>query len=246
MSETASFRLGNIQNYAEAEQVAAGWPAWLSAVAGEAINGLVPLRADSFQTLEKIGQGTYSTVFQARDLDSGRIVALKKVRFDHLEPGNFGLANFCNLRRRKPLTSRVVTLWYRPPELLLGSTNYGASVDLWSVGCVFGELLTGRPILRGRTEVEQLHKIFKLCGSPPDEYWTSSKLPRATLFKPQHNYESCIWEAFRNLPKDAASLIETLLRVEPHKRGTAASALASEVLLKNIFTCVFLIAYGTV
>nr|GMD35830.1 probable serine/threonine-protein kinase At1g54610 [Ipomoea batatas] len=88
MSETASFRLGNIQNYAEAEQVAAGWPAWLSAVAGEAIHGLVPLRADSFKTLEKIGQGTYSTVFQARDLDSGRIVALKKVRFDHLEPGS--------------------------------------------------------------------------------------------------------------------------------------------------------------
>lgn len=54
MSETASFRLGNIQNYAEAEQVAAGWPAWLSAVAGEAIHGLVPLRADSFQTLEKV------------------------------------------------------------------------------------------------------------------------------------------------------------------------------------------------
>lgn len=95
-------------------------------------------------------------------------------------------------------------------------------------------------------QVEQLHKIFKLCGSPPDEYWKSSKLPRATLFRPQHHYESCIWEAFRNLPKDAVSLIETLLRVEPHKRGTAASALGSEVLLQNVLMCVFLIAYWTV
>nr|GMC52622.1 protein IMPAIRED IN BABA-INDUCED STERILITY 1-like [Ipomoea batatas] len=59
--------------------------------------------------------------------------------------------------RGHPLTSRVVTLWYRPPELLLGSTDYGASVDIWSVGCVFGELLTGKPILQGRTEVIFTH-----------------------------------------------------------------------------------------
>lgn len=70
-----------------------------------------------------------------------------------LKLGDFGLANYVRSRNRKPLTSRVVTLWYRPPELLLGSTNYGASVDLWSVGCVFAEILIGRPILKGRTEV---------------------------------------------------------------------------------------------
>lgn len=59
-----------------------------------------------------------------------------------LKVADFGLANFCNASGKKqPLTSRVVTLWYRPPELLLGSTEYGASVDLWSVGCVFAELL---------------------------------------------------------------------------------------------------------
>jgi serine/threonine protein kinase len=70
-----------------------------------------------------------------------------------LKVGDFGLANFCTSGHRQPLTSRVVTLWYRPPELLLGSTDYGASVDLWSVGCVFAELLLGKPILQGRTEV---------------------------------------------------------------------------------------------
>ncbi|KAJ0630122.1 putative protein-serine/threonine kinase CMGC-CDK-CRK7-CDK9 family [Helianthus annuus] len=84
--DSVSFRLGNLHKYVEAEQVAAGWPAWLSAVAGEAIQGWVPLRAESFEKLEKVGQGTYSSVFRARELETGRIVALKKVRFDNFEP----------------------------------------------------------------------------------------------------------------------------------------------------------------
>ncbi|XP_076940211.1 protein IMPAIRED IN BABA-INDUCED STERILITY 1-like [Bidens hawaiensis] len=340
-ADSVSFRLGNLHKYVEAEQVAAGWPAWLSAVAGEAIQGWVPLRAESFEKLEKVGQGTYSSVFRARELGTGRIVALKKVRFDNFEPesvrfmareivilrrldhpnvmkldgiitsrlscsiylvfeymeldisgllscpdikftdsqikcymkqllsglehchsrgvmhrdikganllvnnegvmkiGDFGLANFCTTfgEKKQPLTSRVVTLWYRPPELLLGSTDYEASVDLWSIGCVFAELLLGSPILQGRTEVEQLHKIFKLCGSPPDDYWKKSKLPHATLFKPQQAYESCLWETFKELPKCNVELIQTLLSVEPYKRGTASSALASEYFKTKPYAC---------
>ncbi|XP_077216076.1 protein IMPAIRED IN BABA-INDUCED STERILITY 1-like [Tasmannia lanceolata] len=338
-SDSLSLRLGNLQKYIEGEQVAAGWPSWLSAVAGEAIQGWVPLNADSFEKLEKIGQGTYSSVFRARDIDTGKIVALKKVRFDNFEPesvrfmareililrrldhpnvvkleglitsrlscsiylvfeymdhdlaglsscpdinfgesqvkcymrqllsglehchsrgimhrdikgsnllvnnegilkmADFGLANFFNAGHRQPLTSRVVTLWYRPPELLLGSTDYGASVDLWSVGCVFAELLLGKPILQGRTEVEQLHKIFKLCGSPPDEYWRKSKWPHGTIFKPQQPYESCLGETCKGFPETALSLVETLLSIEPYKRGTASSALASEYFTTKPYAC---------
>ncbi|XVF09015.1 hypothetical protein REPUB_Repub07fG0054000 [Reevesia pubescens] len=338
-SDSLSWRLGNLQKYVEGEHVAAGWPAWLSAVAGEAIHGWVPLKADSFEKLEKIGQGTYSTVFRARDLESGKIVALKKVRFDNFEPesvrfmareililrrldhpniiklegiissrmscsiylvfeymehditgllscpdikfsesqikcyvkqllsgldhchsrgimhrdikgsnllvnnegilkmADFGLANFYGSGHRQPLTSRVVTLWYRPPELLLGSTDYTAAVDLWSVGCVFAELLLGKPILQGRTEVEQLHKIFKLCGSPPDDYWKKSRLPHVTLFKPQQPYDSCLRETFKDLPATSVNLIETLLSVEPYKRGTASSALASEYFTTKPYAC---------
>ncbi|XP_051115773.1 protein IMPAIRED IN BABA-INDUCED STERILITY 1 [Andrographis paniculata] len=338
-SESVSFRLGNLHKYVEGEQVAAGWPAWLSAVAGEAIQGWVPLKADNFEKLEKIGQGTYSTVFKAREFETGKIVALKKVRFDNFEPesvrfmareimilrrldhpniikleglitsrsscniylvfeymehdisgllaspgitftesqvkcyvkqllsglehchargvmhrdvkganllvdnegvlkvADFGLANFCTYGQRQPLTSRVVTLWYRPPELLLGSTDYGASVDLWSVGCLVAELMIGKPILQGRTEVEQLHKIFKLCGSPPDDYWKKSKLPHATLFKPQNPYKSTLWESFNDLPEPAVALIEMLLSVEPYRRGTASSALTSEYFKTKPFPC---------
>ncbi|KAG7597512.1 Protein kinase domain [Arabidopsis suecica] len=339
-SESVSFRLGNLSKYLEAEQVAAGWPAWLSNVAGEAIHGWVPFRSDAFEKLEKIGQGTYSSVFRARETETGRIVALKKVRFDNFEPesvrfmareililrrlnhpniiklegivtsklssnihlvfeymehdltgllsspdidfttpqikcymkqllsgldhchargvmhrdikgsnllvnnegilkvADFGLANFCNASvNKQPLTSRVVTLWYRPPELLLGATEYGASVDLWSVGCVFAELLLGKPVLQGRTEVEQLHKIFKLCGSPPEDYWKKSKLPHAMLFKPQQHYDGCLREALKDLSDADINLIETLLSIQPHKRGTASTALVSQYFTSKPFAC---------
>lgn len=70
-----------------------------------------------------------------------------------LKIADFGLATFFNPNKKQPLTSRVVTLWYRPPELLLGATEYGVSVDLWSTGCILAELLAGKPIMPGRTEV---------------------------------------------------------------------------------------------
>lgn len=93
-------------------------------------------------------------------------------------------------------------------------------------------------------QVEQLHKIFKLCGSPPDEYWKRTKLPHATLFKPQQPYDSCLRETFKDLPKTTTSLLETLLSVEPYKRGTASSALASEVVMQcNVIICLMLIIW---
>lgn len=148
-----------------------------------------------------------------------------------LKIADFGLANFFNSRNKQQLTNRVVTLWYRPPELILGSTSYGTYVDMWSVGCVFAEFFVGRPILKGRTEVEQLHQIFKLCGTPSDEYWNKSRLPLAAMFRPQHAYESSLRESCKELPRSAVDLIYTLLSVEPEKRVTARSALQAEVML---------------
>ncbi|KAF3516770.1 hypothetical protein DY000_02060379 [Brassica cretica] len=78
--------ISNVPRSAEAELIAAGWPYWLTSVAGEAIKGWVPRRADSFEKLDKIGQGTYSIVYKARDLETGQIVAMKKVRFANMDP----------------------------------------------------------------------------------------------------------------------------------------------------------------
>lgn len=72
-----------------------------------------------------------------------------------LKIADFGLANYFNPEKKRPLTTRVVTLWYRAPELLLGATDYGIGIDLWSAGCLMAEMLTGRPILPGRTEVKK-------------------------------------------------------------------------------------------
>lgn len=73
-----------------------------------------------------------------------------------LKIADFGLATFYDPNHKHPMTSRVVTLWYRAPELLLGATDYGAGIDLWSAGCILAELLAGRPIMPGRTEVDNL------------------------------------------------------------------------------------------
>ncbi|KAL1358360.1 probable serine/threonine-protein kinase At1g09600 isoform X3 [Arachis hypogaea] len=269
--------------------VIAGWPSWLAAVAGEAINGWIPRRADSFEKFDKIGQGTYSSVYRARDLETNKIVALKKVRFatmdpesvrfmareilllrrldhpnvmklegmitsrvsgslylifDYMEHDLAGLAAIPGIKfseaqpsKGKPLTSRVVTLWYRPPELLLGATDYGVSVDLWSSGCILAELFSGKAIMPGRTEVEQLHKIFKLCGSPSEEYWKKSKLRNATIFKPQQPYKRVVSETFKNFPSSALGLLEVLLATEPEDRGTASLALQNEFFTTEPLPC---------
>ncbi|GER45332.1 protein kinase superfamily protein [Striga asiatica] len=185
----------------EVQLAAAEWPAWLTAVAGEAVDGWVPLRSDTYQRLNAICgvEHCHSRGIMHRDIKTSNILVNNK---GILKIADFGLANFVRPESsQQPLTSRVVTLWYRPPELLLGSTNYDESVDLWSVGCVFAELLIGRPLLKGRTEVEQLHKIFKLCGSPPNDYWRKSRFPLAKMFKPRQLYESTLRERCKEFPR---------------------------------------------
>ncbi|KAH7440953.1 hypothetical protein KP509_03G017600 [Ceratopteris richardii] len=154
-----------------------------------------------------------------------------------LKIADFGLATFFHPDQNQPLTSRVVTLWYRPPELLLGASEYGVGVDLWSAGCILAELFAGKPIMPARTEVEQLHKIFKLCGSPTEEYWKKSKLPHATIFKPQQPYERCIATTFKDFPPSSLELLDKLLAIEPSERGTATQALKSKFFTTTPYAC---------
>ncbi|KAK6257850.1 hypothetical protein QUC31_001309 [Theobroma cacao] len=82
-----------------------------------------------------------------------------------------------------------------------------------------------------------MHKIFKLCGSPSEEYWQKIKLPQATSFKPQQPYKRCVADTFRNFPCLALSLVDKLLAMEPQDRGSAASALRSEFFGTEPFPC---------
>ena len=80
---------------------------------------------------------------------------------------DFGFARL--LKPGQQLTEYVSTRWYRAPELLVGGKNYNFSVDIWSVGCLLGELLTGKPLFPGNNDADTLAKIVKLCGNIPQE-----------------------------------------------------------------------------
>ncbi|XP_010439258.1 PREDICTED: probable serine/threonine-protein kinase At1g54610 [Camelina sativa] len=154
-----------------------------------------------------------------------------------LKIADFGLATFFDPHNSVPLTTHVATLWYRPPELLLGASHYSVGIDLWSTGCVIGELYAGKPILPGKNETDQLHKIFKLCGSPSDDYWTKLKLQLSAPLRPLFPYGSHIEETFKGFPTCVISLLETLLSIDPDFRGTAASALKSKYFITEPLPC---------
>ncbi|OAY71258.1 putative serine/threonine-protein kinase [Ananas comosus] len=156
-------------------------------------------------------------------------------KYGMLKIADFGLANYFNPNKKRPLTSRVVTLWYRAPELLLGTTDYGVGIDLWSAGCLLAEMFAGRPIMPGRNEIEQLHRIYKLCGSPPDDYWSKMKL--SPIFRSPQSYKPAILETFKDFPSSSLGLLSMLLALDPSNRGTAASALQNEFFSTNPLAC---------
>ncbi|CAI5795868.1 cyclin-dependent kinase 16 isoform X3 [Podarcis lilfordi] len=87
-----------------------------------------------------------------------------------LKLADFGLARAKSIPT-KTYSNEVVTLWYRPPDILLGSTEYSTQIDMWGVGCIFYEMSTGRPLFPGSTVEEQLHFIFRILGTPNEETW---------------------------------------------------------------------------
>eukprot|EP00931_Biecheleriopsis_adriatica_P008988 TRINITY_DN110108_c0_g1_i1.p1 TRINITY_DN110108_c0_g1~~TRINITY_DN110108_c0_g1_i1.p1 ORF type:complete len:437 (+),score=99.99 TRINITY_DN110108_c0_g1_i1:90-1400(+) len=129
------------------------------------------------------------------------------------------------------LTDYVATRWYRAPELLLGSTMYSEGVDMWSVGCILGEMASGKPILRGRSTMDQLEKVVELTGKPSD-----ADLRPIASFSP---YARQMLEALGGvrqlpssgilfllkLPEQAKQLTLSLLKFNPEKRPSAETAL---------------------
>jgi CTD kinase subunit alpha len=121
-----------------------------------------------------------------------------------LKLADFGLARWYQKRRRSDYTNRVITLWYRPPELLFGATVYGPEVDMWSAGyedasplpppmlmgipyrCIMLELYTKKPIFQGNDEIHQLDVIYKILGTLTPERWSGvGDMPWYELVKPK-------------------------------------------------------------
>ncbi|KAK4423930.1 Cyclin-dependent kinase G-2 [Sesamum alatum] len=136
----------------------------------------------------------------------------------------------------KPYTHLVVTLWYRAPELLLGAKQYSTAIDMWSLGCIMAELLSKEPLFNGKTEFDQLDKIFRILGTPNETIWPGfSKLPgvKVNFVKHQYNLLRRKFPAtsFTGSPvlSDAGfDLLNKLLTYDPEKRITAEAALNHE------------------
>ncbi|KAI9839142.1 MAG: negative regulator of the PHO system [Sarea resinae] len=279
----------------------------------------------SFQQLEKLGEGTYATVFKGRNRQTGELVALKEIHLDseegtpstaireislmkelkhenivslhdvihtenklmlvfefmekdlkkymdsrgdrgqldyitiksfmyqllqgiafchenrvlhrdlkpqnllinskgQLKLGDFGLARAFGIPVNT-FSNEVVTLWYRAPDVLLGSRTYNTSIDIWSAGCIMAEMYTGRPLFPGTTNEDQLQKIFRLMGTPSERSWPGiSQFPE---YKP--NFHVYATQDLRlilpQIDQLGLDLLTRMLQLRPEMRVGAKEAL---------------------
>ncbi|KAI9476151.1 MAG: kinase-like domain-containing protein [Benjaminiella poitrasii] len=156
-----------------------------------------------------------------RDLKPQNLLINKK---GELKLGDFGLARAYGIPVRS-YSHEVVTLWYRAPDVLMGSRQYSTSIDLWSAGCIFAEMASGRPLFPGSSIADQLQRIFKALGTPTEDIWPKvSQLPE---YKPDFEIFPRIQleSLLPKLDSNGIDLLKRLLEYPPEKRITASDAL---------------------
>lgn len=131
-----------------------------------------------------------------------------------LKLADFGLARIYDFNAL--LTSTVVTLWYRAPEVLLGTT-YATPVDMWSVGCIFAELFTRKPLFPGQYEVDQLAKIFEMLGTPSESEWPDDSAVLRNNFV--YARPRSVADMVPEIDPLAKDLLERMLRFDPKKEN---------------------------
>lgn len=176
-----------------------------------------------------------------RDLKASNLLINRK---GELKIADWGLARSWNSQMKR-LTNKVITLWYRPPELLLGMIDYTTKIDMWSVGCIVAEMFRRSGFLKGRNEAHQLELIYKVCGTPNTQDWPSLE-QRCRLWKkfaPGPNdkiYPNRLTQCLReNLPHpkwmtdEAVKLIGKLMEKNPDKRWSAEQALDADYFFET-------------
>ncbi|KAI8309507.1 CTD kinase subunit alpha [Colletotrichum sp. SAR11_59] len=148
-----------------------------------------------------------------------------------LKLADFGLARFYAKRHQLDYTNRVITIWYRSPELLLGETQYGPACDVWSAACVMVEIFTRHAIFPGDgSEINQLDKIYAVMGTPNKAEWPGLvDMAWFELLRPGYRRANSFADKYQDrLPPAAYRLLAAMFRYDPAKRPTAAEVLADE------------------
>ncbi|EJW82829.1 CMGC/CDK/CDC2 protein kinase [Wuchereria bancrofti] len=144
-----------------------------------------------------------------------------------LKIADFGLARELEFAERR-YTDVVVTLWYRPPEILFGCTNYSMAVDVWSIGCIFAEMAMKTALFRGDSEIDQIFRIFSILSTPKVEIESGVlKIPRFLKSYPvyEKNILSKILASY--MDDEGIKVLKTMLAYNPKERVSA------KALLKN-------------
>ncbi|XP_054152927.1 cyclin-dependent kinase 10-like [Oppia nitens] len=154
-----------------------------------------------------------------------------------LKIADFGLARKYGLKNI-PMTPRVVTLWYRAPELLFQSNVQTTAIDMWAAGCILGELLLHKPLLPGRSEINQIELIVDFLGTPNASIWPDcSKLPVLQKFQLKHQPYNNIKYKFSWVSPAGIRLLNLLFMYDPTKRATAEECLQSSYFKENPLPC---------
>ncbi|KAI5699572.1 hypothetical protein M8J76_004173 [Diaphorina citri] len=246
-------------------------------------------RIESYFKLDKLGQGTYATVFKGKSRLTDNLVALKEIKLEHEEGApctairevsllrelrhanivtlhdiihtekcltlvfeylekdlkrymddcsnilsmnnvklflfqllrDFGLARAKSVPT-KTFSNEVVTLWYRPPDVLLGSTEYSTSIDMWGVGCIFHEMSSGRPLFPGSTIEDELRLICSILGPPPDELKSKLEFCITPVYPSESKLQLLAPE---QMDSDALDLVQKFLMYDAKQRISAANAM---------------------
>uniref|UniRef100_A0A0R3RH04 Protein kinase domain-containing protein n=1 Tax=Elaeophora elaphi TaxID=1147741 RepID=A0A0R3RH04_9BILA len=154
-----------------------------------------------------------------------------------LKVADFGLARTFG-EPSKQMTPRVVTLWYRSPELLFGAKEQSTGVDMWATGCILGELLIHRPLLPGKTELDQINRIIDLLGTPTEKIWKGiEELPALHNFhlrSQPYNKLKCVMERASD---SCLQLLNGLFTFDPSLRICAKDALRSRYFDEPPYPC---------
>jgi cyclin-dependent kinase len=152
-----------------------------------------------------------------------------------LKLADFGLARGFRIPVRNK-SHEVVTLWYREPAVLMGSTKYGTAIDLWSTGCIFAEMACGRALFPGTSVPDELQRIFKILGTPTEDSWPGvSELSNYDPNFVKHTHKD-ITGIVPGLPAMGYDLLRRFLQYDPALRITAKEAMEHEYLADALDT----------